>query len=155
MLAQARERMAQRGLDFQGWMGDISQLEATVESFDVVWISMFLYSAVLSRNRRVEMLRRIRKALKPGGVLVCSFHWDPQARVSHRGELLRRAVAWLTLGNTAYENGDILFGTIEFRHAFWAEEGLRSEFAAGGFEVLYLAIFDRMGRGGAVLRKPS
>ncbi|MBC8446884.1 MAG: class I SAM-dependent methyltransferase [Chloroflexi bacterium] len=155
MLARARESMAQRGLDFQGWTGDISQLEAPVESFDVVWISMFLYSVVLGRQRRVEMLRRIRKALKPGGVLVCSFYWDPGARASRKGELLRKAVAWLTLGNTAYENGDILLGTIEFRHAFWAEEDLRAEFAAGGFEVLYLTIFDRMRRGGAVLRKPD
>lgn len=152
MLAQARECMAQRGLDFEGWIGDISQLEAPPESFDVVWISMFLYSVVLGRARRVEMLRRIRKTLKPGGVLVCSFHWDPRARVSRRKERLMKAVAWLTLGNTGFESGDILFGTIEFRHAFSTEEDLRSEFATGGFEVLYLTIFDRMMRGGAVLR---
>lgn len=155
MLAQARECMAQRGLDFQGWVGDISQLEAPAESFDVVWFSMFLYSAVLTRKRRVEMLRRIWKALKPGGFLVCSFHWDPRARVSRKGELVRKALAWLTLGNIGYENGDILFGTIEFRHAFSAGEDLQSEFAAGGFEVLCLTIFDRMMRGGAVLRKPA
>ena len=66
-----------------------------------------------------------------------------------------KAVAWLTLGNTGFESGDILFGTIEFRHAFSAEEDLRSEFATAGFEVLYLTIFDRMMRGGAVLRRPD
>jgi ubiquinone/menaquinone biosynthesis C-methylase UbiE len=153
MLAQARECTAQRGLDFQGWVEEISQIEAPAESFDVVWISMFLYSVVLTRKRRVEMLRRIRKTIKPGGYLVCSFHWDPRARLSQKGELVRRALAWLTLGNIGFENGDILFGTIEFRHAFSAEEDLQSEFAAGGFEWLYLTIFDKLMRGGAVLRK--
>ena len=43
---------------------------------------MFLYSAVFTRARRVEMLRRISRALRPGGILVVSFHWDPRA---HRG----------------------------------------------------------------------
>lgn len=155
MLAQAREHMAQRGLDFQGWQGDISQFEAPAESFDVVWTSTFLYSVVLGRKRRVEMLRRIHQALKPGGVLVCSFFWDPRAKTSRKGELLRRVVAWLTLGNTAYENGDVLISAIEFRHAFWDKKDLQAEFAAGGFEVLYLGILDQMGRGGAVLCKPT
>jgi SAM-dependent methyltransferase len=155
MLTLARERMAQHRLDFEGWAGDIAQFEAPAESFDVVWTSMFLYSAVLPRRRRVEMLRQIGKALKPDGYLASSFYWMPQARVGRRRELLLRAVAWLTLGNTEYENGDILFGTIEFRHAFSAEDDLRSEFTAGGFEVMHLMIVDRMSRGGAVLRKPS
>lgn len=154
MLAQAEEHMATRGLDFRGWVGDISLLEAPARSFDVAWISMYLYSVVLTRKRRVQMLRRIRRALTPGGVLVCSFHWDPRARVGRRGELLRKALAWLSLGNTGFENGDILFGSIEFRHAFGREEDLRSEFRAGGFEVLHLRIFETMARGGAVLRRP-
>ena len=116
---------------------------------------MFLYSAVFTRARRVEMLRRISRALRPGGILVVSFHWDPRARRGARAVAARRLVAWLTLGNTGYENGDILFGTLEFRHAFGAEQDLRAEFAAGGFEVLHLTVFDGMMRGGAVLRGPA
>jgi len=116
---------------------------------------MFLYSAVFTRARRVEMLRRISRALRPGGILVVSFHWDPRARRGARAVAARRLVAWLTLGNTGYENGDILSGTLEFRHAFGAEQDLRAEFAAGGFEVLHLTVFDGMMRGGAVLRGPA
>jgi len=155
MLAQARECAARSNLGFTGILGDISRVEAPGESFDVVWFSMFLYSVVLNRKRRIAMLHRVGKALKPGGVLVCSFHWDPSARFRRRKALFLRALAWLTLGHTGYENGDILFGTIEFRHAFGSEADLHAEFAAGALEVIHLTVFDDMMRGGAVLRKPA
>jgi SAM-dependent methyltransferase len=153
MLEQARASMAQRQFAFEGWGGDIARLDAPRESFDLVWVSMFLYSAVLNRQRRLEMLRRIRQSLKPGGALVISFHWQPNARHSSKGVLALKAIAWLMLGNTGFENGDILFGTLEFRHAFSAEQELRAEFDAGGFETLHLTLFNEMMRGGAVLRE--
>jgi SAM-dependent methyltransferase len=153
MLEQARASMAQRQFAFEGWVGDIAHLDAPPESFDLVWVSMFLYSAVLNRQRRLDMLRRIRQSLKPGGALVISFHWQPNARHSSKGVLARKVIAWLTLGNTGFENGDILFGTLEFRHAFGAEQDLCAEFDASGFETLHLTVFDGMMRGGAVLRK--
>lgn len=140
MLEQARASMAQRRLGFEGRVGDIALLDEPRGSFDLVWISMFLYSAVLTRARRLEMLCRIRQALKPGGILVVSFHWQPNACHGARAMAARRTIAWLTRGNTGFENGDILFGTFEFRHAFGAEQELRAEFAA---------------RGGAVLRRPA
>ena len=151
MLELARSNAAQRGIALEGWVCDIAQLDATASSFDAVWFSMFLYSAVLNRQRRIKMLRRIRAALKAGAYLTCSFHWDPQAQVRRKGELLRKMLTYLTLGNTGYENGDILFGSLEFRHVFASEEELRAEFAAGGFEVIYLTVFDGMMRGSALL----
>jgi SAM-dependent methyltransferase len=154
MLEQARASMAQRQFTFEGWVGDIAHLDAPRESFDLVWTSMFLYSAVLTRARRVEMLQRIRNALKPGGILVVSFHWQPNVWHGSKGVLARKIIAWLTLGNTGFENGDILFGTLEFRHAFCAEQDLRAEFDAGGFETLHLTVFNGMMRGGAVLQSP-
>jgi SAM-dependent methyltransferase len=154
MLEQARESMAQHQFPFEGRVGDMAQLETPSESFDLVWISMFLYSSVLNRLRRLEMLHRIWQALKPGGILVISFHWQPGAQHGSKGVLMRKAIAWLTLGNIAFENGDILFGTLEFRHAFDAEQDLHAEFDASGFETLYLTEFDGMMRGVAVLQKP-
>lgn len=153
MLEQARASMAQRRFALEGWVGDIACLDVPHEQYDLVWTSMFLYSAVLTRARRVKMLKRIRNALKPGGVLVVSFHWQPNARHGSKGVWARKVIAWLTLGNTGFENGDILFGTLEFRHAFCAEQDLRTEFDAGGFEILHLNVFDGMMRGGAVLYK--
>jgi len=155
MLEQARAKMAERGFALEGHVGDIARLDAPAGAFDLVWVSMFLYSAVLTHARRVEMLRRVCRALRPGGILVVSFHWEPRARRGAGAVAARKLIAWLTLGNTGYENGDILFGTLEFRHAFGAEQDLRAEIAAGGFEVLQLTVFDRMMRGGAVLRGPA
>ncbi len=155
MLALAKESAARHNLDFTGWVGEISRIDAPKNSFDIVWISMFLYSVVFTRDRRVKMLKRIRKILKPGGVLVCSFYWDPRGRASRKGDIVRKCLAWSTLGNIGFESGDTLFGAIEFRHVFSEEAALRSEFAAGGFEVLHLTIFDKLMRGGGVLRNPS
>lgn len=154
MLEQARNSMVQRQFTFEGWVGDISCLDAPHEQYNLVWTSMFLFSVVMTRARRVEMLRRIRNALKPGGILVVSFHWQPNAWHSSKGAWVRKVIAWLTLGNTGFENGDILFGTLEFRHAFRAEQDLRAEFNDGGFEILHLSVFDGMMRGGALLYKP-
>jgi hypothetical protein len=36
--------------------------------------------------------------------------------------------------------GDELLGSIEFDHAFSSEDELRTEFQAGGFDVLYVHI---------------
>lgn len=155
MLEQARESMVQRQFAFEGRIGDIASLDAPPESFECVWISMFLYSVVLNRARRVEMLKRIHNTLKPGGTLVVSFHWQPTAQHSSKGAWLQKLVAWLTLGNTGFEHGDILFGTLEFRHAFSREQDLFVEFNAGGFEMLDedVIISEGMMRGGAILHK--
>jgi SAM-dependent methyltransferase len=155
MLALTDDAAADRGLSVQSWVGELSEFEAPPDSFDVVWTSMFLYSVVLGRRRRQDLLRRIRHSIKPGGFLVCSFHWQPQARYRRKGLLARRVVAWLTRGNAAFENGDILFGNLEFRHAFASEDELRAEFAAGGFDVRDLTIFDDLIRGGAILQNPG
>lgn len=155
MLEQTRASLERRGFAFHGWVGDIALVEAPPASFDLVWTSMFLYSAVLNRARRVAMLRRIADALAPGGVLVVSFVWQPAALSSRKAVVARKLVAWVTRGNTAYENGDQMFGTLEFRHTFADENDLRDELDAGGFELVDdgLAIFEELGRGGAVLRK--
>lgn len=151
MLAEARAAMQARGLALEMAQGDLATFDAPPGSLDGVWISMFLYSLVLGRARRIAMLQRIRRALAPGGWLVVSFHFDPDARVSAKMDRLRRLFARLTFGNLGYQNGDILFGTLEFRHSFADEAELRAEFDASGFETLHLAVFDGMMRGGCVL----
>jgi ubiquinone/menaquinone biosynthesis C-methylase UbiE len=154
MLELAQTSMAERGLAFESSVSEIAHLQAPAATFDLVWISMFLYSVVLKRSRRIETLRRIRATLKSEGYLVCSFHWQPQAQ-KRGGSIERKIIAWLTLGNTGYENGDILFGMGEFRHAFASEAELHAEFLEGGFDVVHLAIFDELLRGGAVLKSYS
>jgi SAM-dependent methyltransferase len=134
MLQAARDAMAQRQLAFDGWVGDVALAELPGESYDLIWMSTFLYSWILNRKRRIAMLRRIRDALKPGGALVVSFYWHPGARSGPKAVLLRRALAWLTLGNIQYENGDTVLDALDISHAFSTEHELQAELAAGGFD---------------------
>lgn len=145
--------MARRGLPFKGITGEISDIDLPKNAFDLAWISMYLYSVVLGRANRINMLKKINKSLKPQGTLACSFLWQPNIRHSYIAFLLRKLLAFITLGNLGFENGDIMFGTLEFRHAFDSEEELISEFTAGGFEVIHFTTFNNSNRGAAILRK--
>jgi SAM-dependent methyltransferase len=154
MLQETRAAMTQRELAFDGWVGDAALVELPRDSYDLVWMSTFLYSWILNRKRRIAMLRRIRDALKPGGALVVSFYWHPHARSGPKAVLLRRVFAWLTLGNIHYENGDTVVSALDISHAFSTEQELQSEFDAGGFESLgdRKISIGGVGPGAAVLR---
>jgi hypothetical protein len=49
---------------------------------------------------------------------------------------VRRLFAALTLGNLAYEPGDMLWHDVEYVHEFSSEDVLRSELEEGGLSVL-------------------
>ncbi|MGA2781887.1 MAG: class I SAM-dependent methyltransferase [Smithella sp.] len=155
MLAEATVAADARHLTIQTVQGDLAMFDAPKHTYDAVWTSMFLYSLVLGRDRRIAMLRRVRHSLVADGCLVVSFHFDPQAQYSARIDRLCRLVALLTAGNIGYQNGDILFGTLEFRHVFASEAELRAEFAESGLTVADLRIFYEGRRGAALLVKTS
>jgi SAM-dependent methyltransferase len=155
MLVEAVAAADARHFTIKTEQGDLAMVDAPKHAFDAVWTSMFLYSLVLGRDRRIAMLRRIGHTLVADGCVVVSFHFDPQAQYSARIDRLCRAVALLSAGNSGYQNGDILFGTLEFRHAFASEAELRAEFAESGLTVADLRIFYEGKRGGALLVKTS
>jgi len=101
------------------------------------------------------MLGRIRKALRPGGYLICQFQWNTGGGFSPRVEFLRKIFALLTLGNLSYEKGDMIWANVEFVHAFFTEGELRSEFEAGDFEIIHIDTPSEIREGGAVLKKSS
>jgi 2-polyprenyl-3-methyl-5-hydroxy-6-metoxy-1,4-benzoquinol methylase len=152
MVDRARENAARRGVTIEGLVQEISQLDVPAEAYDVVWVSRAMYSCVPTRARRVEMVRRIARALKPGGLFLCQFHWRAIPRTQGKAELLRRLVGWGTLGNLSYEAGDMLWHNIEFVHEFSSEEALRSEIEEGGLTVERIWT-DQTARGRAVCRK--
>jgi SAM-dependent methyltransferase len=153
MVEQAKAHAARHGVHLEGLVQEISRLDVAPASFDLAWLSARMYSCVPTRLWRVEMLRRIRQALRPGGCFICQFAWNPKLQISPRGWWLRRVLACLSWGYRQFEPGDMLWGDTEFLHVFGNKNALRAEFVEGGFEVLHLEISDSMGRGSAVLQK--
>jgi SAM-dependent methyltransferase len=155
MVERAKTNAQQRGVTIQGFSQEISKLDVPINTFDVVWISRSMYSCIPTRARRVEMVRRINKALKPGGYFICQFHWNPRAYPSRKVTFLRRLIAFFTLGNFSYENGDMLWLNVEYLHAFGSEEVLKSELEEGGFTNINIKINSNTPRAGAVCQKKS
>jgi SAM-dependent methyltransferase len=154
MVERAIANAARSNVQIKGIVQDIAALDVPTEAYDVVWLSAAMYSCVPTCARRVEMLRRVKRTLKPGGYFACQFQWNPRQQFSPKGAFLRRIIAWLTFGNRSYERGDMLWGNVEFIHAFSSESDLQAEFAAAGFHVVWLNIpADANMRGEALLQK--
>lgn len=149
----AKVEGAKRGVTINALVQEISHLLVTDNFYNVVWISNGMYSSLPTRKRRVEMVRRILKALKPDGYFLCQFHKDPRVIPPRNGIILRRFIAALTLGNTQYEPGDILWQNIEFLHSFRSEHDVKSELEEGGFSVVKYVVDERYNRPGFICRK--
>jgi ubiquinone/menaquinone biosynthesis C-methylase UbiE len=159
MAKKAEENAKKRGIKISCIAGqDISKLQVPDNYYDIVWFSEAMYSAVPTRKRRVEMLKRLQKTLKPGGYCVCQFTTNTGYTFSPTAVLLRKIAAFLTLGNFGYEKGDLIWGNNEFAHAFLSENDTIPEFEeAGGFEVVSVHS-DKANnslRAGAVLKKKA
>ncbi len=153
MVERAQENAARRGLAIDGLVQEMSTLDVPAETFDVVWISWAMYSCVPTRKRRVQMVKQIARALKPGGLFICTFRWQAQAQPSSwKGLAVRRGIALFTLGNLAYEEGDMLWGNVEFIHEFRSEADVRKELEEGGLDVLRFQA-EKINVRGAVCRK--
>ena len=156
LVEKAKENAARQGVTIEGLVQEISQLEVPPGSYDLVWLSNLMYSAIPTRRRRVQMLRRIHQALAPSGYFICTFRWGPPYRFSPVAEFVRKVFAFLTLGNLWFEPGDDHTG-YEFFHVFSSEAALLSEFGEAGLTVMTLQVPEgwRGGRGGAVLQAPN
>lgn len=153
MVERAIENAERRGFRMEGLVQEISQLEVPAEAYGVVWISRSMYSCVPSRARRVAMVQKITHSLKPGGYFLCQFQRDTTMKPSRKGLILRRLIAACTLGNLAYQNGDILWLNVEFLHVFGSDDEIRSELEEGGLEVLRFQTMVNPTRAGVVCRK--
>jgi len=153
MIEKAKENAKKRGVHVSGLTMEISELDMPDNSFDIAWLSAAMYSCVPTRERRIEMLKRIWKSLKPEGYFICQFHWDKHIGFSRKVEFARKLFALLSMGNLRYEKGDMLWNNVEFIHVFSSEQELQSEFEAGGFEITYINCPKESIRGGALLRK--
>jgi SAM-dependent methyltransferase len=151
MVEGALANAARHNTIIKGLVQDIAVLDLPAETYDVIWLFAAMYSCVPTRARRVQMLQRAQRALRPGGYFACQFSWQPQQTLSSMGVLMWRIAAWLTLGNRSYERGDMLWRNLEFKHNFSSESELHAEFAAGGFSVAWQNLPTDLGRRGEAL----
>jgi len=150
----AEENAAKQGVLIEARVGELTQLTLPPAAYDLVWLSDRMYSCIPTRTRRIAMLKKMHQALRPGGWFACMFYWYPTPSFSPAVEWLRKAFAYLSLGNLSYEPGDVLHGEIEFIHRFGNESDLDAEFTDGGFEVIHpYLIKPEEHRGLALLRK--
>jgi SAM-dependent methyltransferase len=108
MVQNAVENAAREGLRLKGLVQEFSQLEMPENSYDLMWLSDRMYSSLPTRPRRLQMLRRIHHALKPGRYFICTFYSDKERKFTPWKELAKKIFALLTLGNLRYEQGDVL-----------------------------------------------
>lgn len=153
LAARAAENARRRGRTIEVLVQDVCRLDVPGSFYDSAWLTSGAYSSVPTRRLRIELLGRVRRALKPGGHFLCQFLFSDDREFRPAGELLRRVFSWLTLGNLSYERGDRLVAGGEFAHFFGGPDEARSEFEEAGFRVLDLALPAGGPRGGAVLRR--
>jgi 2-polyprenyl-3-methyl-5-hydroxy-6-metoxy-1,4-benzoquinol methylase len=153
MVEKAKENATRQGLQIEVLIQNVSEIESPSEFYDIIWFSTFMYSFVPTRKRRVRMLKKIRMALKSDGYCVCQYYLNTRNMPSRRSELIKRFLAFVTLGNSLYEKGDMLLNNMGYTHAFLSEDELRSELEEGGFDILHMHTSERIANGGAVSRK--
>ncbi|MBE0585785.1 MAG: class I SAM-dependent methyltransferase [Desulfofustis sp.] len=153
MVDQAKNNAARLGYSVDGLVQEITALDIPAASFDMCWLSSYMYSSIPTRYRRVAMLRLIARGLRDDGIFICQFHWNPRLLLSARSTRLHHLVAALTRGYRQFEPGDRLWAHQEFLHVFLDESSLREEFIAGGFNIIQMVTNENDVMGGAVLQK--
>jgi ubiquinone/menaquinone biosynthesis C-methylase UbiE len=138
MVNKAIENANKLGVKIFGLIQDMSKLDVPEASYDIVWLFRGMYSSVPTQKRRLEMLKRIGRALTPEGVFVCQFGWKTSGWGSALYHFFKKTLAFLILGNFSYQKGDVLWCNTEFMHFYSSEKEIRQEFGKGGFEVDYL-----------------
>lgn len=153
MVRKARENAQKAAVAARFECQEIGTLDLAEAAFDVVLLSSWLYSTIPSRERRVQVLRKLGNVLATGGTVLCSFLMRPG---TDRGWLyfLHRVIALFTLGNLHYQPGDAILRDREFVH-FFAEDEIRAEATEAGFLVEELRVFPRADSGYAILRHYS
>jgi len=154
MVDRAKENAKKNGVEITGLVQEISILDVPEGMFDIAWLSAAMYSSVPTRKKRLGMLKRIGKALKPGGYFVFTFLWRPKLNTSPKIYFLKKMLAWLSMGNRHYEKGDMLRFNQEFFHAFTSSEELQAEISAAGLEMITVQTNDEYEFAGALARKP-
>jgi SAM-dependent methyltransferase len=144
-IALARRMLEQQGLSADLYVGPIEAV-ALPGNFDAIVFSWFCYGYIPQADVRIEVLRKMKAHLKPGGrVLICYIPAERPPRALPIG--LTRFVAQLTRSDWRPELGDVIGPAgrdrhaIHYEHQFWEDE-LKNEAHAAGLTVVFHARSD-------------
>lgn len=149
-VALTRERLAARGLDATLYTGRIETLTLP-QRFDVFIFSWFCYGYIPQRRTRMDILRKAKEHLLPGGrILITYIPRDPPPR--RLPVRLARLAARLTGSDWRPEDGDLVYARhdvpfVHFEHRFLPGE-IETEARDAGLRV---AFHDAAGDGNLVL----
>jgi SAM-dependent methyltransferase len=117
MTEQAKKNAARKGIDIEVKVQEISRLEFPPNSFDLVWLSARMYSSIPGRTRRIEMLKRIRNILKPGGYFILQFQWNQKKYFSKKKEFIKKETQLMNLVIYYGETGNSF--TFFIQKSYW------------------------------------
>ncbi|HMH49921.1 MAG TPA: class I SAM-dependent methyltransferase [Candidatus Acidoferrum sp.] len=137
--------LARRMLDGQGLSADLYtgsvETVAFAGAFDVFIFSWFCYGYIPQTATRIEVLRKVKAHLKPGGrIVICYNPAERPARALPIG--LARFAARLTRSDWRPEPGDVVGAVagnrqaVHYEHQFWEGE-LENEARAAGLAVVH------------------
>lgn len=124
MIDAARAVISDAGVQAELFTADVRALDLPGKRFDAIYLTPLLYSFVASRQTRIDMLRRLRRLLAPGGGLLFSVRYRHTA-----GEGMQTSLAWIR---------QLIQGTRQFERGDWYTWYLTS---AGGIGYSYLHRF--------------
>lgn len=148
-VASLRAALARRGTAAQVIQGFIEDVELP-GTFDAMLLSPHCYSYIPGSARRVEVLRKLRAHLNPGGCIAINF-LRRTGSWSGRGVRIAGAVATATGSDCPWEPHDVvqLFDTVRgpaiiFEHYFLPDE-VRAEADAAELRVIDAAVDNFLG----------
>jgi SAM-dependent methyltransferase len=138
MIDSVRALADEIGVSIRFELADLTTADWPARTFAAATLSAGQYGSIPGRRLRVEVLRRLRAALSPGGLVLITFALGPPYPNELRLLPLRRALAWLTWGNTGIQPGDQVRDLGDFHHCFQSEAEVEGEAREAGFRVVQL-----------------
>jgi SAM-dependent methyltransferase len=131
----ARIYLQRAGIEAEVYLDDAVDFEFPGGSYDCFLFSWGTYGLIPKRQRRIELLKKLQKRLKPGGVLALFFHArERQARkLPEAVYAINRVVG----GEWTYVPGDYIGRALNYEHYFTREEIAETARRAGLEVVLY------------------
>ena len=139
-VARAREECARRGVAATVVHGYFEDVVLTTP-FDMIILSWCCYGYIPESARRIDVLRKARALLTPGGRILLSYAGNRERHRSTRFAFIERA-AWLRRSDWHPEEGDVIHPIFTGRPRFhyehiFAPGEVEAEASAAGLRTIF------------------